>query len=86
MAITDNLQPAAWGITMPFVVITGLSCLLRFYSRLYISKSFGMDDWFMVAASVGAPVPIISRSHKASDFVCSLSRSHGSSRKASWDR
>ncbi|KKA24001.1 hypothetical protein T310_1983 [Rasamsonia emersonii CBS 393.64] len=37
---------------MPFVVITGLSCLLRFYSRLYISKSFGMDDWFMVAASI----------------------------------
>ncbi|KAL1961623.1 hypothetical protein VTN77DRAFT_1373 [Rasamsonia byssochlamydoides] len=52
MAISDNLQPLTWAITMPFVVITGSTCLLRFYSRLYISKSFGMDDWFMVAASI----------------------------------
>jgi hypothetical protein len=58
MVISDNLQPAAWGISMTFVVLTGTTCLLRFYSRLCISKSFGTDDWFMVAAFVGVPFPV----------------------------
>ncbi|KAJ9203231.1 hypothetical protein DTO166G4_6113 [Paecilomyces variotii] len=52
MGLSDNMQPATWAISIPFIVITGITCLLRFYSRLYISKSFGADDWFMVAASV----------------------------------
>ncbi|KAJ9299698.1 hypothetical protein DTO271G3_2582 [Paecilomyces variotii] len=52
MGLSDNMQPATWAISIPFIVITGITCLLRFYSRLYISKSFGVDDWFMVAAAV----------------------------------
>lgn len=53
MGLKEDMQPAAWGVSIPFIVLTGVTCLLRFYSRLYISKSFGPDDWFMVAASVG---------------------------------
>jgi hypothetical protein len=53
MGLSENMQPAALGVSIPFIVITGITCLLRFYSRAYISKSFVADDWFMVAASVG---------------------------------
>ncbi|KAE8312789.1 hypothetical protein BDV41DRAFT_298502 [Aspergillus transmontanensis] len=52
MGINENLQPVTWAVSMPFVVITSLSCILRIYSRLCLSKSFGADDWFMVAASI----------------------------------
>lgn len=62
MGINENIQPVAWGVMMPFVVITSLTCILRVYSRVSISKSFGIDDWFMVAASVCAPY---------SAFLCS---------------
>ncbi|GAD93081.1 conserved hypothetical protein [Paecilomyces variotii No. 5] len=52
MGLKEDMQPAAWGVSIPFIVLTGTTCLLRFYSRIYISRSFGPDDWFMVAASI----------------------------------
>ncbi|KAF7594600.1 hypothetical protein BBP40_008867 [Aspergillus hancockii] len=52
MGINENLQPVTWAVSMPFVVITSLTCILRVYSRLCLSNSFGIDDWFMVAASI----------------------------------
>ncbi|KAE8145112.1 hypothetical protein BDV25DRAFT_144961 [Aspergillus avenaceus] len=52
MGVNENLQPVTWGVSMPFVVITSLTCILRVYSRACLSNSFGIDDWFMVAASI----------------------------------
>jgi hypothetical protein len=52
MGINENLQPVTWAVSIPFIVITCLTCILRVYSRLCLSNSFGIDDWFMVAASV----------------------------------
>lgn len=72
MSISDNLQPVAWGVTMPVIIITLLSSLLRFYSRLYISKQFGMDDWFMVAATVGLPFAAVFNARRL--ILCPLSR------------
>lgn len=83
MGLSDNMQPATWAISIPFIVITGITCLLRFYSRLYISKSFGADDWFMVAASVGVHNPF-QPSNLTLKFL--LSRYHGSLQKGSYVR
>jgi hypothetical protein len=79
MGINENLQPVTWAVSMPFVVITGLTSILRVYSRVCISNSFGVDDWFMAAASVSVLLLIC-------DMSTDPSRSHGLSMKASWDR
>lgn len=39
-------------ISVIFLVLTYLSVLLRFFVRLFITKSFQIDDWLMLAAQV----------------------------------
>lgn len=36
-----------------FLGISQITVLLRFYVRLRIVRSFGVDDWIMLAAMVG---------------------------------
>ncbi|KAL1311860.1 hypothetical protein AAFC00_001933 [Neodothiora populina] len=48
----DDIVGLSIGITIPFVIICTLSFVLRVYSRVYIAKSFGADDWAMVAAFI----------------------------------
>lgn len=49
----DNLVGLEIGVTVPFVILCVGSFALRVYSRACIAKSFGLDDWMMVAAFFG---------------------------------
>ncbi|CZS96968.1 uncharacterized protein RCO7_02708 [Rhynchosporium graminicola] len=44
-----NLQIACYGIVSAFFAASTISILLRIYSRKYLVKSFGWDDWCMTA-------------------------------------
>ncbi|KAL2059803.1 hypothetical protein VTL71DRAFT_10187 [Oculimacula yallundae] len=44
-----NLQAACYGIVSTFFVASTLSIVLRIYSRGFVVKSFGWDDWCMTA-------------------------------------
>ncbi|KAK8133485.1 hypothetical protein PG984_005497 [Apiospora sp. TS-2023a] len=46
--ILENMQPVVWIITVPFAIVCLSSILVRLYTRQYIAKSFGADDWFML--------------------------------------
>lgn len=70
MSVKENLQPLAWGVTVPFIVITASSCLLRFYSRICVAKAFGLDDWFMVAASLRNSLAVIEYANKYQIVWC----------------
>lgn len=49
--ILEDMQPVIWGTTIPFAIICPISCAIRLYARKFISKSFGLDDWFMFVGS-----------------------------------
>ncbi|KAK7947844.1 uncharacterized protein PG986_008730 [Apiospora aurea] len=47
--VLENMQPIVWTVTIPFAILCLSSILIRLYTRRYIAKSFGADDWFMLA-------------------------------------
>ncbi|KAK8094945.1 hypothetical protein PG997_001630 [Apiospora hydei] len=47
--VLENMQPIVWIVTIPFAILCLSSILIRLYTRRYIAKSFGADDWFMLA-------------------------------------
>ena len=47
-----SLQPASYAITTAFFVLSTITIILRIYTRKYIVKSFGWDDWCMAAVLV----------------------------------
>jgi hypothetical protein len=49
----ETLQPAGYGIASVFFVISTATILLRVYSRGFVVKSIGLDDWCMFAIGVG---------------------------------
>ncbi|KAH7113058.1 hypothetical protein EDB81DRAFT_735044 [Dactylonectria macrodidyma] len=49
---TDNRGPPLQRVCYAMVVIALVSALLRFYVRLRIVRSFGVDDWFMLGGLV----------------------------------
>ncbi|KAF2137048.1 uncharacterized protein K452DRAFT_216923, partial [Aplosporella prunicola CBS 121167] len=55
MGIDEDLSPLCWGVTVPFVLLTVASFLLRVYSRAFIVRCFGMDDWLATIAFVSWP-------------------------------
>jgi len=47
-----DLQAACYGIVSTFFVASTITILLRIYSRGFVVKSFGWDDWCMTAILV----------------------------------
>lgn len=45
--VLKNMQFFVWFITIPFAAACMVSVLVRLYTRRYICKAFGADDWFM---------------------------------------
>ncbi|CZR51053.1 uncharacterized protein PAC_00928 [Phialocephala subalpina] len=45
----DSLQSSCYGVATAFFVICTITILLRLYSRSFLVKSFGWDDWCMFA-------------------------------------
>jgi hypothetical protein len=48
----ESLQPASYGISFTFFVLTLTTCVLRLYSRAFYVREFGWDDGFMLAVTV----------------------------------
>jgi hypothetical protein len=59
LVVFDDIQPIVWGTTIPFFVICLTSCGIRLYTRAFIQKPFGIDDWFMAAGSVSVPTRLV---------------------------
>ncbi|KAH8205155.1 hypothetical protein TruAng_000720 [Truncatella angustata] len=53
---TENRSPQVSVVTWAMWAITVPAMFLRLWTRLKISRSFGIDDWFMVAAMVSFTV------------------------------
>lgn len=49
----ENRGPELLYVCAVMVSLAFVSTVLRVYVRLGIVKAFGIDDWFMVAATVG---------------------------------
>jgi len=50
-----TLVPAAYTASILLFVTGTISILLRIYSRAYVVKLFGLDDWLMASILVGVP-------------------------------
>lgn len=62
LVVFENIQPIVWITTIPFFVICLTSCVIRLYTRAFIQKPFGTDDWLMLIGSVSsAPVLVAKR-------------------------
>jgi hypothetical protein len=48
-------------MTIVCAAITYTSVLLRFITRLFLAQTYGMDDWFILAAAVSPFLPFESR-------------------------
>lgn len=55
--MTDNVGLAVFIIGGTLGVLSILTTALRCYTRVFIVKSFGLDDWFMLLALVSRPCP-----------------------------
>jgi hypothetical protein len=53
--LSRTLVPTAYAVSILLFVTGTLSILLRMYSRAYVVKLFGLDDWLMTSILVGAP-------------------------------
>lgn len=47
--------PALLVVELLLITIVCVVVLLRVYSRVYMRKTFGLDDWFILPATVGTP-------------------------------
>jgi hypothetical protein len=59
LVVYENIQPIVWITTIPFFVLCLTSCIICLYTRAFIQKPFGIDNWFMFVGSVGLPVRLI---------------------------
>jgi len=51
---SDGTPPWAWvvGLIVATMVLSTVAVVMRIYTRLKITKSFGLDDWFLLATHV----------------------------------
>ncbi|OJJ54839.1 hypothetical protein ASPSYDRAFT_93737 [Aspergillus sydowii CBS 593.65] len=48
----ETLQPSAYGVSFAFFALSLTTTILRLYSRKWIIKSFGIDDWWMLVVFI----------------------------------
>ena len=67
----DNNGGALVATCIAFLVLTWFSVLIRFYTRIFITKSFQGDDWLMAVSQVGNdPVQVAgSRTDTGLDYL-----------------
>lgn len=56
MAEIENRGPQLFAVDVFFMTLAIVTTLLRCYVRLFLVKSWGIDDWFMLGATVGADI------------------------------
>lgn len=54
--MAENRGPELLAVNIVFCVLTGIIVLLRCYTRVFIVRAFGTDDWIMLAAMVYIPL------------------------------
>jgi uncharacterized membrane protein YcjF (UPF0283 family) len=72
LVVYENIQPIVWIVTIPFFLLCLVSSAIRLYTRAFIRKPFGTDDWLMLAAtvsSVHAPVARWNITNSVTDFI-----------------
>jgi len=52
MDLSEDRGPQLVGLTAGLLALVWVTALLRFFVRIFVIKSFHVDDWFMVAALV----------------------------------
>lgn len=52
--MADNRGPELLIVNIVFFVVSAIIVLLRCYTRAFVAKAFGKDDWLMVIATVSA--------------------------------
>jgi hypothetical protein len=76
MAEIENRGPQLLGVDVFFIILALITTLLRCYVRIFMVKSWGKEDWFMLAATVGhillSRARIIELNNYTTDCVCSL--------------
>lgn len=53
---SEDRGPALLGVNYLFLTMAVAASALRCYTRLFIVRSFGIDDYFMAVATVSRPV------------------------------
>ncbi|KAI1855171.1 hypothetical protein JX266_000036 [Neoarthrinium moseri] len=48
----ENRGPPLFAIDVFFMTLAIITSLLRFYTRIFMVKAFGIDDWFMLIATI----------------------------------
>jgi hypothetical protein len=51
--LQDNRGPEIVSFMIALLVVTWMSVMLRLYTRLWVRKAIGADDWLIVSALVG---------------------------------
>jgi hypothetical protein len=52
MTAANDLGPVVQSVTIAVLVISWIAVGLRYYVRIFIVKSFGIDDWFITLTLV----------------------------------
>jgi hypothetical protein len=50
--LQENRGPEIVSFMIALLVVTWMSVMLRFYTRLWIRKAIGADDWLIIIAVV----------------------------------
>lgn len=52
--INDSQAASVWGVTLTFWILAILVVFIRIYSRTWLTKFRGQDDWWILAAVIFA--------------------------------
>src|SRR4051794_31081888 len=56
----DSRMGMLYGFEIPLIVVTSIAVGLRMYTRAFLTRSIGADDWLMLgAAIVGVALAIV---------------------------
>jgi hypothetical protein len=69
LVVYENIQPIVWITTIPFFLLGLVSSAIRLYTRAFVRKPFGTDDWFMLVGTVSFLVPTLNVANSAIDLV-----------------
>jgi hypothetical protein len=50
--LQENRGPEIVSFMIALLVVTWMSVMLRFYTRLWVRKAIGADDWLIIIALV----------------------------------
>jgi hypothetical protein len=71
MTAPNDLGPVVQSVTIAVLVIAWIAVGLRYYVRIFMVKSFGIDDWFITFTLVST------YSSDASQMLISIDQFHG---------